>query len=136
MFRVLQSEFKGFQGMVKTDQAKRATNSPRGAKNSHGVGGRAQADVPYNKFARVILEPFEQAELAHIKPLRFSNGTNHGVKGLRMRQRMHAMSTVAEFDNAISVGWNHRVNMLETLSLSFRAPRSGPGSESCISVHS
>ena len=104
---VCEGEFERFESVIEADDAQRATAVARGAEDGEDVRGRAEADVPDDKFAGVRGESLAEAQLFYIKRLGLSDGANDRVKRLAMSERMDAMNTVDEFDDLIIGSWRH-----------------------------
>src|ERR1700687_4354246 len=101
-FGVLQRELQRFDGMVETDQVQDTGKLPGGAQNGERIGCGAEADVPNGKRTGVMLEAFDQAKLANVQRLGFSDRPDNGVKRLAMRQRVDAVNAINEFDDLVT----------------------------------
>src|ERR1035438_1838070 len=84
---VSQREFQRLNRVIKTDEADVTGNLPRGAQNGKRIGRRAQADIPDDKFAGMIVQPLAQPELIDIKRLRLRDRANDWMECLRGPQR-------------------------------------------------
>ena len=104
---VLQRERQRFEGVVEAQQVDRAGDVAGRPQRGERIGRRAEADVPQDKFARVTLEPLDQAQLPDIQRLGLGHRADHGMKGLVMGQRMDAVRAVGELDDSVSGGGFH-----------------------------
>src|SRR6266704_2852523 len=89
-----QSELKRLQRLVEADQSDRASNITGGAQHRERICGRAQSNVPDDKFAGVLAQPLWQVELSNIERLRLRHWTDHRMKRLAVGQRMDAVRAV------------------------------------------
>lgn len=114
-FGILQREFQRRLCVIKTDEADGTFQIARGAQNGERIRRRAEADVPDDKFANMILQPLAQAKLVDVKCLGFRDWPDHGMKRLAFRERMNAMHAAGELDDFVSaVGDVFRHARLET----------------------
>jgi len=104
---VFEGELERLEGVVKADDAERASRGAGGAQNGQNIGGGAEADVPDDEFAGVGGHAFGEAELFNVEGLGFGDGADDGVEGFAMSKRMDAMNAAGEFDDFVCGGWRH-----------------------------
>src|SRR3974390_1673211 len=78
-----------------------------GAENRQCIRRCAKTNIPNHKLTGVILQPFKQSELADVERLSLGYRADYRVKRFGMRQRMNAVRTVGQSDNAISGSRSH-----------------------------
>ena len=76
---ILQREFQRLAGVVETDEPKLAGNFARRAQCGDGIRRRAEADIPDDKFAGIIFQPFADFELPDVKQFGFRLRAEAGV---------------------------------------------------------
>src|ERR1035437_5353701 len=87
-------EGQRFECVIEAQQVDRARDAAGRMQSGEGIGRRPEANVPQDKLARVMLEPFHQAQLPDIQRLRLGHRANHRMKGLVMGERMNAVRPV------------------------------------------
>jgi len=113
---VFQREFQRLQRVIKTDKANLTREVARGAQNGKRVRRRAEADIPNDKFANVILQPLAQLELVDVKRLRLRDRADNGMKRLAIRQRTHGADAVVQPDELITGVGLHNLVLREKLA--------------------
>jgi hypothetical protein len=108
---VLKGEGKRVEGVVEAQQVDRARDAMSRAHGGDGVGGSAETDVPENKFAGVMLESLDQAELPDIQGVGFGDRADHGVKRLVVSEGMDAVGAIGELNDSVSGGGLHGGNL-------------------------
>ena len=72
------------------------------AQHSNGVGSGAKADVPNNESHRMMLHAITELQLSNVERFCFGLRTDDGMKCLAIAERMDAVSSTGEFDNAVT----------------------------------
>ncbi len=102
VFGMLEGKFQGGQCMVEAQQAYGAGKLPRCPQQRKRVGRRAEADIPDDELARMLLQSFDQPKLADVERFGFRHGADDGVKGLMVRKGVDAVRAIAEFDYSVT----------------------------------
>ena len=108
---VLEGEGQRFEGVVEAQQVDGAGDGAGRAQGGEGVGGRAEADIPQDEFAGVMLEALDQAQLPDIQGVGFGDRADHGMEGLVVGQGMDAVGAIGELDDSVSGGGRHGGNL-------------------------
>src|SRR5256885_16397085 len=98
---MVQGELEWLNGLIEADQPNRARSRACGAQHRHGIGRRAQANVPNHEFAVVLPQAPRQTELADIEGLGLRHWPDDWMKRLAMRERVDAMGAVGQLNQAI-----------------------------------
>jgi len=96
--------------VVEAQEVDRAGDLARRPQSGERIGGGAEADIPQDELAGVMLEALDQAQLTDIQRLGLGHRADDRMERLVMGQRMDAVRPIGEPNDSVSGGGLHGTN--------------------------
>ena len=99
---VIEREAKRFGGFVKAQDLQLRRNIVESVQDGDWVGSSAEADVPNDELRRMMLYAITELQLSNVERFCFGLRTDDGMKCLAIAERMDAVSSTRELDDAVT----------------------------------